>query len=165
MVDNSNVRLSAPWITYYRQVETLFKDDPAVKVSYDDEMKLIKLFVEGQDKADALTQLLPAQKAFGNVCVTISVIPANQPTKKVDLLKKAFDGNPIFAYASTIEDVMTNPISYVVFEPVVAQYWNDNLHDPHGLVSTLYEDLAREIFGEEGGIFFSTSLKEPMAIG
>ena len=165
MVDNNNVKLSAPWITYFRKLETLFKYDEDVNVKYDESAMIISIFVEGQDKADALTQLLPTEVSFGNVVVSIRVIPANAKMNRVDLLKKAFDNNPIFSYATTIEGVMVNPISYVVFEPKVAQYWDDNLHDPHGLVSTLYEDLAREVFGEEGGICFSTDSDEPMAIG
>lgn len=162
---NTNMKLSAPWITFYRQLEALFKKDPSIKLNFDEDDLVIRIYVEGQDKAEALAQLLPQKRAFGNVEVTISIIPANKPTSRVELLKKAFDGNPIFSYASTIEGVMVNPISYVVFEPVVAQFWNDNLHDPHGIVSALYEDLAREVFGEDGGICFSTDSEEPVAIG
>lgn len=162
---NANVNLSAPWITYYRQLDTILGKDPKIKVQFDEDDMVIRVYVDGQDKADALVALLPTKKSFGNVDVTISIIPSNQPTKKVDLLRKVFEGNPIFSYASTIEGVMVNPISYVVFQPIVAQYWNDNLHDPHGLVSALYEDLARDIFGETEGICFSTESIEPQAVG
>ena len=103
--------------------------------------------------------------SFGNVSVTVRVIPANVEKKKIDLIRDAFSGNPIFSYATTVEGVMTNPISYAVFKPEVCQIWNDNLHDPHGLVSDLYENIAREIIGEDGGIFFSTDSKAPMACG
>lgn len=165
ITNNANVKLSAPWITFYRQIEALFKKDPSIKTDFDEDDMVIRIYVESQDKAYALAQLLPNQRIFGNVPVTISVILANQPTKKVELLEKAFEGNPIFSYASTIEGISSNPISYVVFDPVVAQFWNDNLHDPHGLVSTLYENLAREIFGESEGICFTTDSEEPVAVG
>jgi len=55
---------------------------------------------------------------------------------------------------------MVNPINYVVFKPEVVQFWNDNLHDPHGLVSTLMEDVARAVIGEEDGVMFTTDKKD-----
>lgn len=162
---NQGMKLSAPWITYYRQLEALFEKDPAIQVKFDEDDLVVRLYVEGSDKAEALGTLLPSNVSFGNVTVTISVIPANKSTNKIDLLKKAFEGNPVFSYATTIEGVMTNPISYVVFEPEVCQFWNDNLHDPHGLVSDLYENIARTIIGEDDGVCFTTDAKEPVAIG
>ena len=162
---NSGTHLSSPWITYYRKLEALFENDPNVQVKFDEDDLVIRLYVIGTDKADALTRLLPNKVTFGNVEVTISVIPANGEKTRADLLKEAFDGNPNFAYAMTVEGVMTNPISYVVFKPEVCQFWNDNLHDPHGLVSDLYENIAREIFTEDGGICFTTDSKIPMACG
>ena len=165
VTNNQSVKMSAPWITYFRQIEALFDKDPDIQVNFDEDDLVVRLYVEGSDKAEALATLLPSNVSFGNVTVTISIIPANKSTSRVDLLKKAFEGNPIFSYATTIEGVMTNPISYVVFEPEVCQFWNDNLHDPHGLVSDLYENVARTILGEEDGVCFTTDAKEPMAIG
>lgn len=55
-------KLSAPWVTLHRQIEALFGEDPDIKVEYvagDGEDPIIKLYVEGQDKADAIEQLLP----------------------------------------------------------------------------------------------------------
>ena len=165
VTNNQNMKISAPWITYYRQVEALFEKDPAIQVKYDEDDLVIRLYVDGTDKADALTALLPSKVPFGNVVVTVSVIPSNNKSSRIDLIKKAFEGNPIFAYGTTIEGVTTNPISYAVFEPEVCQFWNDNLHDPHGLVSDLYENVARSVIGEGEGIFFTTDAKEPVAIG
>ena len=42
-----------------------------------------------------------------------------------------------------------NSFTYVVFEKEVVQYWNDNLGDINGLRSTLYQDLAKEIFADD----------------
>lgn len=161
----NNIKLSSPWITYYHKIETLFREDPDVKVQYDEDNLVLKIYVDGQDKADAIYQLLPTKVTFGNVSLAITVIPANKPTTKAEMLKKAFDGNPILSYVTKIDGIMTNPINYVVFRPTVAQFWDDNLHDPHGNVSMLYEDLAREIFGEDEGIFFSTDSLTPQAVG
>ena len=58
-----------------------------------------------------------------------------------------------------IEGVFVNPIHYCVFKKEVAQYWGDNLGDPHGNVSTLYQEIAKDIFGESGGVIFCTDNK------
>ena len=162
---NRETHLSSPWITYFRKLEALFSEDPDVQVKFDEDDLVVRVLVSGTDKADALARLLPNNVSFGNVSVTVRVIPANAEKKKIDLIRDAFNGNPIFSYATTVEGVMTNPISYAVFKPEVCQFWNDNLHDPHGLVSDLYENIAREIIGEDGGICFSTDSKTPMACG
>lgn len=51
-----------------------------------------------------------------------------------------------------------NSFTYVVFEKEVVQYWNDNLADYNGLTSTLYQDLAKEIFEDANldGVYFCT---------
>ena len=54
-----SVKLSSPWINFYREIQALFKDDHDIKIDYNDEEKVIKLFVEGDEKADALMRLLP----------------------------------------------------------------------------------------------------------
>ena len=159
-MENKEVKLAPPWITYYRQVEALFGADPDIKVAFDEDELHIKMYVENEIKAAALDEILPVQKDFGNVSVFIEVIPANTEPKKVDIIRRAFEGNPAFSYATTIEGIMVNPINYVVFKPEVVQFWNDNLHDPHGLVSTLMEDVARAVIDEEDGVMFTTDKKD-----
>lgn len=40
----------------------------------------------------------------------------------------------------------------------VVQYFNDDLGDAHGVCSTLYQEIAKDVFGEHEGIFFCTNL-------
>ena len=47
-------------------------------------------------------------------------------------------------------------ITYIIFEKEVVQYFADDLGDLHGINSTLYQDLAKEIFGESSNIHFCT---------
>ena len=153
------LRMSAPWYVYARKIEALFSEDPNISVEYDEDENVVNLRVNGQDKADALTQILPAEKDFGNITVKINVIPANKPPKKIDLFNKAFEGNPIFSYALSIDTGMTsNTFNYVVFKHLISQIWEDNLGDVNGNVSELYEDIAREIFEDCDGILFNTDL-------
>ena len=64
------------------------------------------------------------------------------------MFEAAFDGNPAFAYcvAPKQEDYWYLDFVYVVFKNCVVQFFNDNLNDAHGLISTLYQDIAEELF-------------------
>lgn len=162
-MNEPNVRLSSPWVEYFNKINAMFKDDPDIKIVYNEDKNAINLYVDGSAKAEALAALLPAEKSFGNVTVTVSVIPSNEPRTKIGLFRDAFQGNPAFSYSITLDNVFTNPISYVVFRNKVVQFFNDDLSDPHGLESTLYEFIAEELFAENhDGICFSTDIQEPV---
>lgn len=156
---NQKLELSTPWVIYYRELEALFKEDPEVRVVYDEDAIEVKLYVENQDKADALTQLLPNEKEFGNITLKITVIPANKlSTDKVSLLKRAFRDNPALSFIAE-HAVFGNSITYIVFKNAVVQYYTDNLGDVYGNYSTLYQDIAKDIFPEHDGIYFCTDNK------
>lgn len=163
---DKKVALSAPWVTYAREIGAMFDDDPAIKVEYDEENVEVKLYVEGVKKADAISQLLPVEKAFGGVKLKITIIPANETlsaNKQKQLFLDAFEGNPAFETAVAVEGVFSNPITYVVFRKKVVQYYNDDLGDINGICSTLYQDIAKNIFeGQTQGIYFCTDTKDPV---
>lgn len=53
---------------------------------------------------------------------------------------------------------ISNPIAYCSFKKEVVQYPADDLSSETGLKSTLYEDLAREIFENTDGVYFCTDV-------
>ena len=151
--------LSPPWIIFYKEVSALFEKDPEVNVVYHNENYEIKLYVDNQEKAEAITKLLPATKTFGNVVLKITVVPANKTGEsKIDLFRKAFEGNEAVSFISSIDGILSNPINYVVFVKEVIQYYTDDLSDAYGMRSTLYQDIAKDVFGEQEGIFFCTDI-------
>ena len=156
----SNIKLSSPWVLYYREVEALFAEDPEIKTSLDEATCTLKIYVDNNpDKADALTQLLPEYKKFGNIALMIKVLPSNvQATSKMDLFRKAFRRNPAVSYIETIDGVFK--ANYIVFKNKVVQYDADDLGDINGMHSTLYQDIAQDIFGSEEGIYYCTDLPE-----
>ena len=159
----NKLKLSAPWVTLHHQIEAMFGDDPDIKVEYvagDGEDPEIKLYVSGQDKADAISKLLPQTYEFGGVTVNVTVVPANVTDTKAGLFRKAFYGNPAFSFAATAEGIFSNPITYVVFKNKVVQFWNDDLGDINGNETTLYEDIAPELFGVIDGVCFCTDTPE-----
>ena len=154
------LKLSSPWEKFYKEFEAMFKKDKSIRTEFDNENMIIKLFVEGTDKADALNKLLPNEKVFGNIAVKIEVIPANNenPTN-VELFERAFNGNPIFKYVSNGNKEITSGNTYVVFKKDVVQYYNDSLSDINGICSTLYQDVAKDVFAKRSGVFFCTEYK------
>lgn len=163
-MDKGKLTLVSPWVNFYREIEALFGQDKDIKIQFNNDEKYIKLFVNGQDKYEALTKLLPAEKVFGNVTISIQVIPANNSEQStIDLFRKAFNGNPIVTDIITItrdELDSTNDFNYVVFKKEVVQYHDDSLDDPHGNHSTLYQFIAEEVFDNHGGVYFCTDRNE-----
>ena len=162
MTKSAKTCLIAPWINFYREIEALFKDDPDITIEYDEDTYTVKLFVVGQSKADALTQLLPEERTFGSITAHVEVIPANRlHTTRIGLFKEAFRDNPAFAYAKSVPMGPSIGADYVVFKNRVVQYYNDDLSDINRLRSTLYQELAKDIFGDDG-VFFCTDVEEPV---
>ena len=148
------VKISSPWVEYSRYMEAMFGKDPEVKVVFDEDAVAIKLFVDNPVKADALSQILPETKNFGGVVLTISVIPGDEKQTKEQLFKAAFNGNPVVDDVVTVGgELLPNPFTYVVFKKEVVQFWNDNFGDPHGMKSTLYEEIARDAFNVDGVLY------------
>lgn len=159
--DKTMLKLAAPWVAYFNEVKALFGDDPEIKLEYNNDNYEIKMYVDNQEKADALTQLIPAEKAFGNIVVKTIVIPSNKlQVNKSKLFEAAFKGNPAYSFMASAEGIFSNPITYIVFKNKVVQFWNDDLSDIYGNRSTLYQDIAKDIFGENSGIFFCTDKEE-----
>lgn len=153
--DNSKLVASAPWFIYYHQISSMFAPDPEINVTFDEDSLEISLYVDNQSKASAISQILPEYKEFGKVKVRINVIPPDV-NWKYEIIKKAFKGNPIVSDIQIIDmDELSNPMCFVIFKKEVVQYYSDNLGDYHGLTSTLYQDIAKEIIPEDG-VYYCT---------
>lgn len=159
------VGISSPWVEYARKVNALFEKDPEVAVDWNDENKELTLYVDSQEKADALENLLPPEIEFGNVKMTITIIPANLVDMSLmTLFERAFKGNPAVSYTKSVEGMGFNA-NYIVFQPEVVQYFNDDLSDINGVESTLYEEIAKDVFTKHEGIFFCTDIANQALLG
>lgn len=166
---NIRLKLSPPWVTYVNEIEALFNPDPEIGVTYDNDNVELKLYVENGEKAQILDKLLPDTKTFGNVNLKITVVPANPYNTKLDIeyMKPAeifntvFDKNPVFSFVYSVDEIFTNVITYVVFVNKVVQFFNDNLNDVYGNVSTLYQEIAHDVFEDAnlGGVAYCTDVE------
>ena len=171
-MNNIRLKLSPPWITYVNQLKALFDGDPLIAFNEDFENEdgpRVVLACGNSDKTTALMKLLPAEKNFGNVTLRIEIdgIPSNRAfTSMKELFETAFNGNPAFAYVVTPaqDGYIWMPVTYVVFKNCVVQFFNDNLNDCHGILSTLYETIAYDIFEEfreiqGAAVYFNTDVE------
>lgn len=156
----ARVNLSPPWIIYYKEVDAFFAYDPEVKVLFDEDDLVLRLYVENSAKANALNHLLPTEKDFGGVILKIQIIPANTAltgNPAFSIIQAAFANNPIVKDIKVIHGIFAYDLNYVLFEKTVVQYFTDNLGDYNGFCSTLYENIARDIFENVDGVFYCTN--------
>lgn len=153
-----NLKLSSPWQQFVSEIETLFEHDDEVTVLFDNATYTVKLYVDNAAKAEALAQLMPSERVFGNITVKVEVVPSNSGDI-LDVITTAFAGNPaLTGVFETPETLPFGGIKYVMFAPEVVQYYNDDMSDAHGLCSTLYADIARDVFGDKG-VYYCTDKK------
>ena len=166
-MNSVRLKVSPPWVTTINMIEALFDGDPQIACNVNDGGKnpSITLACNNGDKVTALQQILPAEFEFGNVKLAVGVygVPSNRAFKnKRELFEAAFSGNPAFAYTVSPVDDGYNwfSMTYVVFKNCVVQFFNDNLDDCHGIISTLYQDIAKEILVGEAaaGVYFNTDV-------
>ena len=163
---NVRLKISPPWITLLNQINALFINDPDITIKYDEQEYEIKLFVNNAEKAGALNQLIPSKKDFGNVTVYITIVPENGYKEAncsvKELFDIAFENNPIYSYTKAVEGMWAYNHTYVVFKNRVVQFFNDNLLDIHGNISTLYQNIAEDVFegNELYGVSYCTDIEE-----
>ncbi len=153
----AKLTLSPPWITFANEMKAMFDNDDQVSVVFDQEESVISVYVEGQNKAEALEQLLVKEAVFGTVTVKVKVIPGNTPDNKyVDLYKTAFQGNCNYR-GSTFVSGPLGKFTYIVWSCVPKQFFDDNLADYQGNRTLLLEDIAKDIFAEADGVYHCTT--------
>lgn len=153
-------KLSPPWITYVHKLEKMFENDSEIVVKYDDNDKTASLYVTSYDKAIALKKILKDKIAFGKVILTVEVIaPDKENADILDAFTDALIGNTAFEYAVPISSSI-GTFNYVLFKNQVVQFFNDQLDDINGLHSTLYQEIAKDIFKDNLSVCYCTEPSE-----
>lgn len=167
-MNNIRLKILPPWIVTIRKFEALFDGDPqiACNCNFSSANPSIVLACNNGDKVAALQQILPEEICFGNVSLKVAVdgVPSNRAfISKVELFDTAFKGNPAYAYSicPAEEGYMWIGTTYVVFKNCVVQFAADNLNDCHGIISTLYQDIADELLTGPAtqGVFYNTDVE------
>ena len=120
----------------------------------------LRFFVENPNKANAIREILPEEVSFGNVKLAIHVVPAELQKNPTSIINAAFKGNKAVSRILHRTTPLTGDHDYVMFRPDVVQFFNDDLGDPNGNESTLYQEIAREVL-QIKGVNFCTEPKYP----
>ena len=69
------LKISPPWITYVNMLQAIFDEDPqiAFNTNLGNGTYEVTLATNNPEKAAALRWLLPEEKTFGNVTLTIGI--------------------------------------------------------------------------------------------
>ena len=167
-MNDVRLKILPPWTSVMRKFEALFDGDPQIGCNCDfsGATPSIVFGCNNGDKVAALQKILPEEVSFGNVKLKVEVAgtPSNRAfTSKVELFDTAFKGNPAYAYAvcPAEEGYQWIGTTYVVFKNCVVQFAADNLNDCHGIISTLYQDIADELLTGPAtdGVFYNTDVE------
>lgn len=167
-MNGPRLKISPPWTIAIRKLEALFDGDPqiAFNTDFSGSQPTVVLACNNGDKVAALLQILPNEISYGNISLKIMVdgTPSNRAFKtKKELFDFAFHGNPAYAYTVSPVDEGASwfDMVYVVFNNCVVQFFADNLNDCHGVISTLYQDIAEELLTGEAtkGVYFNTNVE------
>ena len=165
------LKISPPWITFIHKIQALFDADPQIACNIVESSKepSITLACNNGDKNAALLKLLPEKVEYGKVTLKIAIDgPISNLAFKSnkDLFETAFKGNPVFVQcvAPVEEGYWWVDFTYVIFKNTVVQFFNDNLNDAHGLISTLYQDIAEEVFSKANlyGVYYCTDIERKL---
>lgn len=170
------LKILPPWSVYIKKLEAMFDGDPqiALNVNWDGTNPSVTIATNNGDKAAGLLLLLPEEKEFGNVTLKINIdcdhISNLAFPNARKLFETVFDGNPVFVEVIAPENYWYVDFTYVVFAHRIAQLNCDNLLDPRGFISILYQDIASEIFKDRkfqtaGGICFATDIPRSTSVG
>ena len=139
-----NVGVISPWALYAAKMEALFELDEEVIVTYDNEERKVLLLVDNPAKADALSKIVPEAVEFGDEKLAIAVVPANDELSQAQVIRQAFEGNPVLADVLEVE-ALGGINTFALFEPDVTQFRSDDIQSPWGVSTMTYEQLARDV--------------------
>lgn len=146
------LNLISPWLDYVRKLREFWQHDTAVTIEYDEDANKVAMYVCGDDKADAIGDIMPAEMEFGGVTLTVEVVPADAVPTTADTLRQAFLGNPLVLDVVEVSEAGWQA-TYVIVDPDVIQYANDGLNSCFGVRTATVEDVAREILALPDGVF------------
>ena len=155
----STVKQVSPWQEMFERYNVLFGKDPDIKLKLDNDVPAIKMYVDDEMKFGALAKLLPAEYDFGSVKLKVELHCSNGNGGTETIIRDAFFGNPIVSDVVVGSNPMTQDDVFVVFDAEVVQYHNDDLMNLFGIRTTVYEEVAREVFNYPG-VHFNTERVE-----
>ena len=154
MMINKNSGIQAPWYTLLGYIKAMFGGDPEIVIDEtyakgDDGIYYLTIDVRNWEKFKAIKDTMIQNFNFGNITVKIDLqcsVNTSESESCIEKLKKVFEGNHIVKRIVEVEDVAKVKHGYVIFQPEVIQFYNDDLTDYMGNFNGLAENIARTLF-------------------
>lgn len=145
---NAVVGKKAPWYSYFDKLGKIFSGDKGIRIRQSANGSDIDFYFDDVDKMNAMSRILGPRAVFGNFVVShhyhapnTTVEPATQDDYRI-----LFEGNSNVSRIVKSGNPVVGERTYVVFNPDVVQWYDDNLMDISGNRTTVMEDIAREVF-------------------
>ena len=154
------MKLSPPWITYFHKVQALFEKDNSITVDFDESNCCLNIIVkEDIEKGEAIQKLFPSEKVFGNNIMKINVVTIQEPKQipTAQIFANAFKNNPVVEDVINKSDILRNDQTYIMFQNKVVQFFNDDIYDYNGVCTTLYQNIAKDVFKDFADVHYCTS--------
>ena len=146
---------ASPWVVFARKVESLYQYDDEVAVEFDSNVPKLTLLVENSVKAASMSKIIGTKREFGNVTLEIEIVPANDEPTISQVIRQAFDGNPVLSNVIEVDD-HGGMDTFALFAPAIAQFRSDDISSPYGITTMTYEQIARDVL--DVNAFISTDV-------
>lgn len=155
--------LSPPWHIYANYIKSIFQKDPEVTIIVPEETEksefVITIKCTNKIKTFAISELLANEIQMGNITVIINCVYTGSTQVDYNVLNAALSNNPEVSEIVKETSAMMIENTFCVFKKNVIQFFDDNIGDINGNFSGLAEDISRQIFNKETGVFYCTSDK------
>lgn len=164
---NKKVGISAPWVLLYKKIRAMFDQDTELEITELQQLigtanYAFSIGSRNTAKLKAIEKILKSEYVIGNIKLFINFEYQENGDSNVitDIdIQTAFAGNPILSDVKKTDDiVIRDGMVFVLFEPEVVQFFNDDLSDYYGNYNGLAADIAKEIFVEQTNIKYGTDI-------
>ena len=153
---SAEVKLSAPWVTYFKMVYNVLTGDPEISmptVIEDEGDGVYSFYIESPNstKIIALSKVLKNEIVMGNITVKVQYRCTNDAY--IELLNEdifasdyedAFSGNKYFVKIESVKSPVGS-FDYAVFTRDIISFFNDDMTDYHANAHYIVADIIKQI--------------------
>lgn len=158
--NNSTLNEYAAAPAMYYRLRAILAADPDITMEYDHKSTTVNIIVAADDRAEALSEILPSEYEFKDgevlhVLINGMTFEHSQDLDE-DTIRLAFWENPYFVDVKRVESPMGGR-DFVVFKNTTIAYKADNYGNPAGYYVKTAEQLAVSVF-EFPGLFVTSDV-------
>lgn len=158
--NNSTLNAYAAAPTMYYRLRALLAADPDITMEYDHKSTTVNIIVADDDRAEALSEMIPSEYDFGDGEVLHVLINGMtfEHSRELDeeTVNLALGQNPYFAGLKSFDFPM-GARDFLMFKNTTIPFKADNFGNPEGYYVKTPEELAVSVF-DLPGLFITTKV-------